>query len=321
MTGTLTVLPLGPGTSEFLTLGSADLLRTAKSIILRTDKHPVSDWLRDNGVSYSSLDHLYEDCNDFDELNSRIVRTIIESAQNDDTVYAVPDPLMDRTVSIISGIAEQEGLRYILYPGVSSAAALISSGRINGTDGISLISASSLVTGYNKIINFPLLILEIDTRLTASEVKLVLSRYLKDQADIQFFLPSSSFPRKHTKITLCEIDRQNGYDQTTAVFIPSQPENEILQLSGRQILAMISAGKTGSDYRVSPAHEYFSSLMSVSADKLSNFARIHDYNRMSKELATMLKLVYQQIEAGEISGNITLDDVNDALLQHIKLQR
>ncbi|MBR7175637.1 MAG: tetrapyrrole methylase, partial [Clostridia bacterium] len=56
----ITVIPLGPGAPELLTLQSAEALKKAKRLFLRTGKHPVAAWLREQSVPFESMDAFYD---------------------------------------------------------------------------------------------------------------------------------------------------------------------------------------------------------------------------------------------------------------------
>lgn len=66
----LTIIPLGPGDPNLLTLGSVQALKSAQRLILRTRRHPVADWLESEGIAFDTLDDLYDSSYDFDELNA-----------------------------------------------------------------------------------------------------------------------------------------------------------------------------------------------------------------------------------------------------------
>ena len=64
----ITVIPLGPGAPELLTLQSAEALKKAKRLFLRTGKHPVAAWLREQSVPFESMDAFYDRFDDSDEF-------------------------------------------------------------------------------------------------------------------------------------------------------------------------------------------------------------------------------------------------------------
>ena len=65
----ITVVPLGPGSPDLMTLQAADALRAASRLILRTARHPAADWLRDQGIAVP------------DRQARRIIASVFQPAQ------------------------------------------------------------------------------------------------------------------------------------------------------------------------------------------------------------------------------------------------
>src|SRR5699024_10594295 len=93
-------------TEDALTLGAMRALKSASRVLLRTGKIGAADWLRAEGVAFETLDALYEDCEDFDELNRKIADAV-KAAEG--AVYGVPD-LRDETVRLLLRECEAECL-------------------------------------------------------------------------------------------------------------------------------------------------------------------------------------------------------------------
>src|SRR5258708_3502626 len=86
----ITLVGLGPGRLESLTLGAYTALREAKTVVLRTARHPVVEDLRAEGIPFTALDSLYEQATDFESLYAQLAATILEAARHGDVTYAVP---------------------------------------------------------------------------------------------------------------------------------------------------------------------------------------------------------------------------------------
>ena len=68
----ITVVSLGPGSRDHLTLGTIEALKKAEKVILRTRvRCDAADYLAEIGLSFDTLDFLHEQCEDFDELTRR----------------------------------------------------------------------------------------------------------------------------------------------------------------------------------------------------------------------------------------------------------
>ena len=95
----ITVVSLGPGSPELMTMQTVQALQKARRLILRTSRHSVSSWLEENGIAYDSLDAWYDRYDDFDALHSAIARHLWEQAQSSPITYAVMDASSDGSVA------------------------------------------------------------------------------------------------------------------------------------------------------------------------------------------------------------------------------
>ena len=66
------VIGTGSGKKENLTFAAFNAIKSAKNLILKTEKMPVADLLKEEGIPYSTLDFIYENAEDFDDLNNKI---------------------------------------------------------------------------------------------------------------------------------------------------------------------------------------------------------------------------------------------------------
>ena len=81
MSQLITVVSLGNGNREYLTLGALDALKAAKKIILRTEKCDAAAYLRENGLCFETLDDLHETCSTFEELTRACVKRVRAAAK------------------------------------------------------------------------------------------------------------------------------------------------------------------------------------------------------------------------------------------------
>jgi tetrapyrrole methylase family protein / MazG family protein len=100
----LIVVGLGPAGADLLTTEVPECLRTARTVFLRTARHPAAASLS----GFESFDHHYDESDTFEEVYARIVEDLVEAAQRGGgdqrpVVYAVPgSPLIgERTVELL----------------------------------------------------------------------------------------------------------------------------------------------------------------------------------------------------------------------------
>ena len=90
----ITVVSLGPGAPELMTLSTERCLRGPGKLILRTERHGCVAYLQQIGRAYDTLDALYDQYEDFDALNQAIAEHLWKAAANDPVIYAVMAPAM-----------------------------------------------------------------------------------------------------------------------------------------------------------------------------------------------------------------------------------
>src|SRR5437588_12457223 len=105
----ITLVGLGPGRRESLTLGAYEALRGAPRLFLRTARHPVVEELQAEGLYFNALDSLYEKAEEFDRLYAELAETVLAAARQGDVTYAVPGhPLLgERSVELLIRGARQ----------------------------------------------------------------------------------------------------------------------------------------------------------------------------------------------------------------------
>ncbi len=71
------IVGLGTGNRGTLTLEVSDILKNAERVTLQTGSLDVADYLREQGISFETLDDLYENTEDFDELTQKCAEMVL----------------------------------------------------------------------------------------------------------------------------------------------------------------------------------------------------------------------------------------------------
>jgi tetrapyrrole methylase family protein/MazG family protein len=222
------VIGLGPGSKESLTLGALEILRSSNKIYLRTEKHPTVEYLKDNGISFETYDKNYEEGTNFDEVYSSIANDLInKEEQFKNITYAVPGhPLVaEKSVSLLIKLCEEKSISIEIVPAVSFIDALMESLKIDPVEGIKIIDAFDI---KNQILDkrVGIIITQVYDKLIASEVKLGLMEYYRDDTLIYFVRAAGIKGIESVrKIFLYELDRQEDIDYLTSIYIPKDINN------------------------------------------------------------------------------------------------
>ncbi|MBR5561434.1 MAG: MazG family protein [Clostridia bacterium] len=217
----ITVAALGPDSGEMLTVGALNAMKQAQALVLRTARHGAAETIEQAGLTYQTLDALYDLCEDFDELCSRAAQALIAKARTVESLcYAVSEPGSDATVrALAASLPEDISLQVI--GGVSLSACAACAVIPFGVDTENLRTVTALSTQEMRVqADCPQVITEIDSRYMASDVKLWLSDLFDDEMTVYFLENAAQMGAAAKPILLCELDRQAHYDHRTAVLVP-----------------------------------------------------------------------------------------------------
>ena len=117
----ITVVGLGPGSAGQLSVETMELLKNGECVILRTAVHPSVSRLTEEKVNFTACDNFYEEGASFEDVYGNIVNFVLEKAQTQDVVYAVPgSPLVaERTVVLLRERAAAEKIALKILPSMS----------------------------------------------------------------------------------------------------------------------------------------------------------------------------------------------------------
>ena len=222
------IVGLGPGDKDAITLGTLEVLKNSKKTFLRTYKHPNVKYLKMLGIEFKTYDEKYDTLENFDEVYSSIAEEIMkEYSENGDIVYAVPGhPLVaERSVTNLIKLCEDQGVEYQIYPAVSFIDVIMESLKLDPVNGLKIIDAFDI---SNQLLDKRIgtIITQVYNKYIASEVKLALTEYYKDDTEI-YYVRAAGIKGMESirKIPLYELDRQEDIDHLTSIYIPKDLDN------------------------------------------------------------------------------------------------
>jgi len=299
----ITVVSLGPGPREHLTLGVLARLKRAKRLILRTGEVDCAAFLREQSIKFETLDSLHEECEDFDEFIEQAVEKIAKSAARAQVVYGVLDALSDETVAALrTAYPEQVSLTGgagLAQPLLQAAGAQLP---------VRVVSATSLTVPDTQD---NLLVVEMNTRMLAGECKLALASWYGDDMEVLFFPPAEKENRAFLRMPLCEIDRQPKYDHTAAVYLPSLPlkARQRYDLWDLNRVMNVLRGEGGCPWDLAQTHRTLSRYLIEEAYETSEAVEREDWEHVADELGDVLLQVIFQANIGAQYGTFELSDV------------
>jgi tetrapyrrole methylase family protein/MazG family protein len=218
----ITVAGLGPGAPGSITLGTWEHLKSSPRVLLRTGIHPVVEWLRQERITFSTFDHIYEAESDFQKVYARIADEVLLEAQKGEVLYAVPGhPLVaEESVRILIEMAEKDSINIEILPAVSFLDALFLALRVDPGTGMQVIDGLRL-DEKPPLPDRSAVITQVYSRLVASDIKISLLEIYPPEHQVTV-VRGAGIPGEERLevISLFELDRLEWVDHLTSLYVP-----------------------------------------------------------------------------------------------------
>ena len=317
----ITIVGLGPGDPNQLTLEAQQILQEAEEVYLRTRRHPTVASLPP-GPSLHFFDHLYEEKDTFAEVYDEIACQIVELGQQPEgVIYAVPGhPLVgEASVQRILALAKQQDIGVRVVEGLSFIESVLTCLGLDALAGLQLVDATELAAFHHPCLNpdLPALMGQLYDQQLASDVKLTLMNLYPDEHPVTLVRGASTAQAQLLTIPLYELDRQPDTDHLTSLYVPPLPRPSSLEAFQDTIARLRAPGgclwdreQTHQSLRPHLLEETYETLAALDAD---------DTDALREELGDLLLQVVLQaqiaVEAGEFSLAQVIEGV-DAKIKH-----
>ena len=309
----ITIVSLSTGDVSLLSQGVINVLQSGKRLILRTEKHAVTDYLKMNGIPFETIDHLYQSAEDFDAFNIATAKYITDASTNEAVIYAVADASMDSTVETLLKQADDRGKLKII-PSISHMSRCLALVQADMQD-IRIVSAERYRDGDNINPRLSCYISEMHSKACAGACKIKLMQLLDDQTEIKFFSADEKGLLQLDTIALYELDRQEHYDHMTAALYIAKPLEERNRYGIEDLYAVMRKlrAKDGCPWDQEQTHESLLTNLLEESYEFIEAARDEDSEHMCEELGdVLLQIVFHAVIAMQY-GEFTLHDVTTAV--------
>lgn len=235
MSPSITVVGLGSGDENQLTLGVWKLLQVADPLFVRTERHPVVEFMKSNGVAMQSFDGLYEAHTRFEDVYAAIVDELIKQARTSSSavVYAVPGHPMvaETTTRLLRQRCAEEGVELTVTGGESFLDQAFARFGFDPIEGFALFDATALPNyGAGLDPRMHALIAQVYDVHTASDAKLFLMNAYPDDYEVVVGHELGVAGRERVvKVPIYELDRLDGYGNLSLIWIP-RTEDEAVRM-------------------------------------------------------------------------------------------
>ena len=297
----------------FLTRGVEKALRNAGQVVLRTERHPMVQFLQSENIAYESLDALYDECDDFDVFNRAAAVKLLSMAKESDVCYAVSDASFDTTVAAIQRLKPRDA-QVVVIPGVSHAERCLSLIE-NHRDALRLYAAETFLPSRVSP-EEDLLLVELHSRECAGECKLKLMELMPEEEEIVFISGNEKTGElKQNKIALYELDRQKHYDHLTAAFVPGVEmlKRDRFDMDDLMHVVRRLRAPDGCPWDREQTHESLLTDLLEESYEYIQAVRDEDIDHMYDELGDVLLQVALHTEIARQCGEFNINDVTSAI--------
>ena len=314
MNGSITIAPLS--TPGAMTLASWQAIEGARSLFLQTAQSPCAAPILQAGLPFVSMDDLYATAQDFTQLYQAIAHRLCQAG--DGCVYAVCGGSMgDEALGVLLSMAKEAGLtvRQLPAPGYAQAA-LCALPEPLAREGMSICPASTLPASLNPYRT--LCIEEVDTALSAGELKLSLGEYYPDEYPVWFCtLGEAGYTAR--SIPLLELDRQRHYDAGTCLLVPPAQPSQLNRKGMDDLMAVMQRLRApdGCPWDREQTHLSLRSALIEEAYEVLDALDREDDEALCEELGDLLlQVAFHSIIAQEQAA-FTLRDVTTGIVQKL----
>ena len=314
MTGRITVAGLGPGGPDGLTLGAWEAVRTADRLLLRTEKHPVVAWLREQGIRFETYDSVYEEHGQFADVYAAIADDLVRRASSgDEIVYAVPGhpSVAETTVALLRRRCPEAGVELRIVGGESFLDRAFVALGFDPADGFQLADGTDFhparLNPHNHIV-----ITQVYDGFVASDVKLgLMERYPDDYEVVVGHALGVAGEERIERVPLYELDRDRGFGNLSLVYVPPTERDEVHYRTFERLHEIIAKLRSpeGCPWDREQTHKslrkYFIEETYEAIETIDN----DDMDALRDELGDVLLQIMLHAQIEEEAGTFTVYDV------------
>lgn len=307
----ITLLGLGPGSVELLTLEALTWLQGIDTLCLRTRQHPTVVGLPEH-LHLVSFDGFYERFDDFQEVYEAIVAEVLSlGEQPEGLTYGVPGHpfVAEATCPEIMTRAKSLGIPVRVIDGLSFLEPTFRALGIDPFPGLSLVDAIQLSMGHTP--GFPpssaALIAQIYSRQVASEVKLSLMAAYPDEHPVRLVHAAGTEDETVEDLPLYAVDQSPRLGLLSSLYIPPLSSASSFE-AFQEVVARLRA-PDGCPWDREQTHLSLRPFLLEETYEALDALDREDMAEMQEELGDLLLQVVLHAQIATEEGDFTIHDV------------
>ncbi|MWV47571.1 nucleoside triphosphate pyrophosphohydrolase [Paenibacillus sp. HJL G12] len=326
MSASITIVGLGSGNPDRLTMGIVKALQQASEVYVRTKDHPVMSVLDELKIGMQSFDHIYEARDSFPEVYAAIADILLEKAasgeQGSVIVYAVPGHPMvaESTVQILRERCPDQGIELSILGGESFLDEAFIRLGFDPIEGFQLLDASGLSPSLLQP-QLHMVIGQVYDMFTASEVKLALMELYPDDYTVTVgHALGVEGQEQILQVPLYELDRVEGYGNLSLIYVPRSDDEMLRQRTFARLHEIVGILRSpgGCPWDQEQTHESIRKNLIEETYEVIETIDEDDPEHMQEELGDLLLQVMLHSQMEEEVGTFSVFDViqglNDKLI-------
>ncbi|MBZ0317768.1 MAG: nucleoside triphosphate pyrophosphohydrolase [Anaerolineae bacterium] len=307
----ITIVGLGPGQVEQMTLLAWRTLEHASEVYLRTKHHPLVESLPTK-PTYHSFDDLYDKAEDFEALYQTIAEQIVAlGLREGGVIYAVPGHPMvgEQTTQLILETAHNQNIPVKIVDGISFIEPSLSALKIDGITGLQIHDATDFIHLYHPPINpdQPALIAQVYSQAVASDTKLTLMNQYPDDYPVVLLHGAGTANEIIEHLPLYELDRSEHISYLTTLYVPPMSHPSSFQAL-LNIMAHLRSPE-GCPWDIKQTHQSLRAHFIEEAYEVIEALDAEDMESLSEELGDILLHVAFQSQIAVDEGEFYITTV------------
>lgn len=315
---TITVVGLGSGHIDQLTLGVWKTLKNATHLYVRTEDHPMLQLLKQEAISFTSFDDLYVSHEQFADVYEKIATTLVTLAQSQGhIVYAVPGHPMvaEKTVQLLKQACPDYGILLEIRGGESFLDQAFTRLGFDPIEGFQLLDATELSSSLLRP-QMHTLIGQVYDQFTASDVKLALMDVYPDEFPV-VIAHALGVPEQEQMITvpLYELDRHANYGNLSIIWIPRSDDDSLRNRTFERLHEIVRTLRSpgGCPWDMEQTHQSIRKNFIEETYEAIEAIDEDDPDKMQEEFGDVLLQIMLHSQMEEEQGMFTVFDVLQTL--------